>query len=1182
MNTYDPKSIEKKWQAYWEDHKTFSTPEDVTSGNKCYILPQLPYPSGSGLHVGHAEVYTACDIYARYQRMKGKKVLQVFGLDSFGLPAENYAIKTNVHPSQTIDESGANFVSQVKALGASVDWDRFVRSSDPSYYKFTQWFFLLMYERGLAYRKKQAVNWCESCKTVLANEQVVDAHCERCGTEIIQKEMEQWYLRITDYADKLLEGLDRIDWPEETKKRQKDWIGRSEGCEVDFLIRHSERLKRVEESRGENRDLSTTDSLGSSSARDDVTVTVFTTRPDTLFGVTFLVLAPEGQYVQGLKSSIKNWDEVQTYIDETAKKTDLDRQVNQEKTGVELKGVKAINPANGEEIPVWIADYVIATYGTGAIMAVPAHDERDFAFAKKFGISVKEVVAKQLGDRLDGANVRNSSRAICVRDGNMLLTFDTLMNEYILPGGGIENSETPAEAALRELAEETGYINTRVVRSLGAVEHNYFHNYRKDNWRSIVHAFVVELVDEVVVDRAPKEVEKTEFMWLPISEAKEKLMNNARTFAREIEFVERYERGSDICFSEYGIVINSDFLNDLTTEEAKSAMIDWLEKEGKGKRKIQYKLRDWSVSRQRFWGAPLPMLVNEQLATSKKHFVFLHGRTATSESDFWPWLKRCVEAEGHEVTLLSMPNKDVPDATEQAEFVLSHVSLYAHTVIVAHSHGGPVAFRMLEKAKQKIAKLVLVDTMIRAEFTDGEDRNFIDKGNLQFDFDGIVPYVGQAVIIADEAHSCIPKDQIDEQVKAFGARVIYVKANSPHLCGPTEPIILEEALMSGIQPVPFSDLPVILPNDVDFKPTGQSPLTYSPSFQDGVEEKYGKGWKREVNTLDTFMCSSWYFFRYLDPHNEEAFASPEALKKWMPVDFYLGGAEHVNGHLLYARFFTKVLYDAGYIDFDEPFAVHRHQGLIFGPDGRKMSKRWGNVVNPTDVVDQYGADTMRMYEMFMGPLEEDKPWDENGVKGIKNFLNKFWDYFDTYFNKDSGKLEKLFDSKDIQIAIRYEDRIILLHKTIKKVGEDLDNLKFNTAISALMILLNDIRKEINDSDFGVGFFFFRQSDMKDIIKLLSPFAPHLAEELWSRLGHTGTLAFEPWPTYDESKLVSDTLDIAVQVNGKLRATIEVPVGMSEVEVKALALAEENVIKWMEGKEPKKVIYVAGKIVSVVV
>jgi leucyl-tRNA synthetase len=1156
MEQYNPKEIESKWQRYWEEHKTFSTPDDATIENKCYILPQLPYPSGSGLHVGHAEVYTACDIYARYQRMKGKKVLQVFGLDSFGLPAENYAIKTNVHPSQTIDESGANFVSQVKALGASVDWDRFVRSSDPSYYKFTQWFFLLMYERGLAYRKKQAVNWCESCKTVLANEQVADGHCERCSTEIIQKEMEQWYLRITDYADKLLEGLDRIDWPEETKKRQKDWIGRSEGCEVDFALQHS-----------------------GTDARDKVTV--FTTRPDTLFGVTFLVLAPEGQYVQGLKSGIENWDEVQTYIDETAKKTDLDRQVNQEKTGVELKGVKAINPANGEEIPVWIADYVIATYGTGAIMAVPAHDERDFAFAKKFEIEVKEVVAKQLGDRLEAGEERKSARAICVRDGKMLLTFNTIMKEYILPGGGIENFETPTEAVLRELAEETGYVNTRVVRSLGAVEHNYFHNYLKKNCRSIVHSFFVELLDEETVNRTPKEIEKTEFMWLPIEEAKEKLKKNARTFTREIEFISRYEKNEDTCFSDYGVVIHSDFLNGLTTEEATSAMIDWLEKEGKGKRKIQYKLRDWSVSRQRFWGAPLPMLSNEEYrmqnaeySNSPERVIHVHAWGANSQSHFRNWLRTEEETLGIESITPSLPNAEMPDREQWkatiAEVVTDNTE---NTVLTGRSLG---AFTALEIAgQQKFRKLVLIaptlpipewkEQFARAVSDLGAQKKVLDFVQDDLDYSAIEKNCGEIVVFLSTNDPYIPLQASEQFLREKFPRCRIVCMRQAGHFGSddgfdTFPELLEEIkreVRLDLQPAVFSDLPVILPNDVDFKPTGQSPLTYSPSFQDGVEEKYGKGWKREVNTLDTFMCSSWYFFRYLDPHNEEAFASPEALKKWMPVDFYLGGAEHVNGHLLYARFFTKVLFDAGYIDFDEPFTVHRHQGLILGPDGRKMSKRWGNVVNPTDVVEQYGADTMRMYEMFMGPLEEDKPWDENGVRGVRRFLDRVWN------------LQERLENGNFELEINLERK---LQQTIKKVGDDLDSLGFNTAIAKLMELVNEMYKS---EKIPVTYYEL-------FITLLAPFAPHVTEELWSRLGHTDMLAFVDWPTYDESKLVSDTMNIAVQVNGKLRATVIVASDATEEGIKAQALAEENVIKWMEGKEPKKVIYVAGKIVSVVV
>lgn len=787
MHNYNPQEIEKKWQTYWFDNKTFETPKDVTKENKSYVLPQLPYPSGSGLHVGHAEVYIGCDVFARYQRMRGKKVLQVVGWDSFGLPAENYAIKTNVHPQKSTDDAINNFREQIKLLGVSVDWDREVGSHNADYYKWTQWFFLLMYKRGLAYRKTQPVNWCESCKTVLANEQVEAGKCERCSTEILQKEMEQWYLKITDYADRLLEGLDKIDWPEETKKRQKDWIGRSEGAELDFALKNSDKKIRV-----------------------------FTTRPDTIFGATYMVLAPEHKLVHQLEDKITNLDEVKKYILETSKKTDLDRQINQDKTGVKLEGIKAINPANNQEIDVWIADYVLASYGFGAIMAVPAHDERDFEFANKFGLEIKQVI----------------------------------------------NDET-------------------------------------------------------------------------------------------------------------NLMINSEFLNGLNKKEAITKAIEWLEEKNIGRKKVQYKLRDWSVSRQRFWGAPIPMLYD-------------------------------------------------------------------------------------------------------------------DKGELH--------------------------------------------------------------------PVPEEDLPVELPNDVDFKPTGESPLNYSKSFAEGVEEKYGKGWKREPDTLDTFMCSSWYFFRYLDPKNDGAFASPEALKTWMPVDYYLGGPEHVNGHLLYSRFFTKVLFDEGLIDFDEPFTKHRHQGLILGPDNRKMSKRWGNVINPTDVINQFGSDTLRTYQLFMGPLEDSKPWDTNGVKGVRRFLDRAW--------RLQEKLDKNADSQEL-----------LINKTIKNVTQDISNAQYNTAISKLMEFVNDMTKQdvVNKQDY------------KKFILMLSVFAPHMCEEIWKEvLGHDKTIAFEAWPEYDESKVKEDKITLAVQVNGKLRATIDVFAEISEQEAKDKAINDERVAKWLEDKEIKKVIYIKGKLVSIVV
>lgn len=954
MENYNPKDIEPKWQKKWEEEKTYSVSTDFDPKEKFYILPQLPYPSGSGLHVGHAEVYAACDIYARFQRMMGKDVLQVFGLDSFGLPAENYAIKTGVHPAKTIDETGANFVDQVKKLGASVDWDRFVRTSDPGYYKFTQWFFLFMYERGLAYRKKQLVNWCDGCKTVLANEQVVDGKCERSDDVVVQKEMEQWYLKITEYADRLLDDLDKIDWPEETKRRQRNWIGRSEGAEVDFGIVGSEQK-----------------------------ITVFTTRPDTIFGATYMVLAPEHKLIQELKDQISNWNDIAKYIDATSKKTELERQVDQEKTGVELQGIKAVNPVSGEEIPVWIADYVLASYGTGAIMAVPAHDERDFAFAKTFGLPMKEVVAPHIV--LTGDCAPKEEKELSQRDVVTAIIKNTSNDTYLLlewpngdygfVGGGKDLNESFKEAIIREVEEETGYKNITIVREL--IPSLYGHGYkpRKDvNCFDLDKIFLIEVDDSNQAQEHEGNTEEHNLHWLDKDSVKNKLTLDHHQFVWEW-YVENKR-----CFSENGISINSDFLNGLSTEDSKEKIIAHLEEKGIGKRKVQYKLRDWSVSRQRFWGAPVPMLYDE-------------------------------------------------------------------------------------------------------------------KGELH--------------------------------------------------------------------PVPVADLPVKLPSDVDFKPTGQSPLTYSEEFQAGVEEKYGKGWKREVDTLDTFMCSSWYFFRYLDPNNENEFASPEELKRWMPVDFYLGGEEHVNGHLLYSRFFTKVLFDAGYIDFDEPFKVNRHQGLILGPDSRKMSKRWGNVVNPNDVVAEYGADTLRIYEMFMGPLEQTKPWNDNGVKGVRRFLERVWNMYETTFSRWS----ELKDGTNIEADTK-------LYTLIKDVKDDLSNLKFNTAVAKMMEYVNYVYKENGAT--------LNQEHAGKFIKILSPFAPHIAEEIWQKLGNDTLISDEKWPEIDESKIVKFEQTIVVQVNGKVRAKLTVDPNIGKGEIEAMALEQENVQKFLQGKEPKKVIYVPGKLVSVVV
>ncbi len=1010
---YDPKSIEKKWQKFWKEKKLFATPKDATRENKMYILPQLPYPSGSGLHVGHAEVYTACDIYARYQRMQGKKVLQVMGWDAFGLPAENYAIKTNVHPRTSTNDAINNFRKQITSLGISVDWEREVGSHNPDYYKWTQWFFLLFYKRGLAYRKKQAVNWCDDCKTVLANEQVVDGKCERSGTVVVQRDMEQWYLKITEYADRLLEGLNRIDWPEETKKRQRDWIGRSEGINITYQV---------------------------SDAKE--TIVCFTTTPVN-WGATFIVVAPEHPIISKITKP-EYQDQVSKYLEDSKRKTELERQVDDKtKTGV-FTGSYAINHLNGEKIPIWVADFVLVTFGTGAVQGCPAHDARDFEFAKKYNLPIIRVVEGKNGETA----------------------------KFVDP----EKEE----------------------------------------------------VDQVKAHAGIKRK-----------------------------------------------MINSDIFNGLTFDEGMEKTKDYFEEKGWGKRVVNYKLRDWSVSRQRFWGAPIPMLVNESERQKKRQYVFIHGRSGTAQGVFWPWLKKEIEARGHTVVALDLPDADFPDATAQAAYILEQASLDEDTVIVAHSHGGPVAFRLLEKLKQTIAKLVLVDTVLKSDFNDGVNREFRDAGKFKFDFSKISHCPKETVIIADRNYPIIRKENIDEQVRLFDARLVLSTSEAAHFTGQKEAVILEESIVYGILPLSVKDLPVTLPDDVDFKPTGESPLNYSKDFNKGVEEKYGQGWRREPDTLDTFMCSSWYYYRYLDPKNDKAFASPESLKDWMPVDFYLGGAEHVNGHLLYSRFFTKVLYDAGYIDFDEPFLKHRHQGTILGEDSRKMSKRWNNVINPTDVVNEFGADTCRTYEMFMGPLEDTKPWDTNGVKGVRRFLERVWALQDKVVQETKKttdyRLQTTADTSAGAVDRSQSTVVSLLHQTIKKVTKDVEVMKFNTAIAALMILTNEMMKQEKISNI----------QYQILTKLLSPFAPHLCEELWEIYGDKELLTYSAWPQFDAELAKESMITIVVQVNGKVREQFDVPAEISEDEVKKLALASEKVQKWLDGKAPKKVIYVKGKLVSIV-
>ena len=799
---YDHKQVEKKWQDIWDEKQCFKA-ENGSDKEKFYALVEFPYPSGQGLHVGHPRSYTALDIVARKKRMQGYNVLYPMGWDAFGLPTENFAIKNHVHPAEVTKKNIARFKSQLKSLGLSFDWSREINTTDPSYYKWTQWIFLQLFKKGLAYKKEMSVNWCTSCKCVLANEEVVNGVCERCGSEVVHKTKSQWMLAITKYAQRLIDDLDDVDYIERVKIQQKNWIGRSTGAEVDFKTTEGD------------------------------TLTVYTTRPDTLFGATYMVISPEHPMIEQWGDKLANIADVRAYREEAARKSDFERtELNKDKTGVKLAGVAAINPVNGKEIPIFVSDYVLMGYGTGAIMAVPAHDDRDWEFAKKFGCEIIEVVS-----------------------------------------GG-------------------------------------------------------------------EDVQKAAFT------AKD----------------------------ETGILVNSDFLNGKTVKDAIPAMIEWLGEKGIGRAKVQYKLRDWVFSRQRYWGEPIPIV-------------------------------KC------------------------------------------------------------------------------------DKCG----------YVA------------LPEDQ----------------------------------------------LPLELPNVHTYEPTdnGESPLAHMTDWVNTTCPCCGGPAKRETDTMPQWAGSSWYFLRYMDPHNDKALASPEALKYWSPVDWYNGGMEHTTLHLLYSRFWHKFLYDIGVVPTKEPYAKRTSHGMILGENGEKMSKSRGNVVNPDEIVDVYGADTMRLYEMFIGDFEKAAPWSPKSIKGCRRFLERVWSLADKV--QDGNEYSKEHEA--------------LMHRTIKKVGEDADNLKANTAIAALMTMLNEFY------DKGVN-----KAEYKTFLALLNPFAPHITEELWQQLGETGLLSVAPWPQYDESKTVESTVEMAVQVNGKLKGTIKLAADADKQAAIDAALAEEKVQHAIEGKQIVKQIVVPGKIVNIVV
>ena len=936
---YNHEEIEKKWREYWEKNETFKTDVWDFSKPKYYALDMFPYPSGVGLHAGHPEGYTATDIVSRMKRMQGYNVLHPIGFDSFGLPAEQFAIKTGKHPSGFTEANMETFRIQLKNLGLSYDWDREVSTHDPNYYKWTQWIFIQLYKDGLANYIDMPVNWCEELGTVLANDEVIDGKSERGGYPVVRKNMKQWVIDIPKYAEKLINGLDNLDWPESTKEMQKNWIGKSIGAHVNFKVKDS------------NREF-----------------TVFTTRPDTLFGATYCVLSPEHELVDEITTDDKK-EAVSFYKKEAAKKSEMERtELNKDKTGV-FTGAYAINPVNGKEIPIWISDYVLATYGTGAIMAVPAHDQRDYDFAKEFGLEIIPVIEQVTGEIRENESHKDSIVAVIYDEKNdkyLTINWHELGGRLFVGGTRHEN-ESALDCAKREIMEETGYNDIELVNECFPINHHYY-AYNKNKAFSITaNGLLFKLNSDRKVDTNLDDDEKFTVEWVDRKTIEEEVKD-------ELHITVFNNTLNPSAYAGEGIHVNSDFINGLNKQDAIDKMIEWLEENKVGTKKINYRLREWIFARQRYWGEPVPVV----------------------------------------------------------------------------------------------------------HYEDGTNEALDDK-----------------------------------------------------------------------------DLPLVLPELKDYQgKNGKAPLE---NDQDWVNIIYkGKKAKRETSTMPGSAGSSWYYLRYIDPHNDNEIANKELLKHWMPVDLYVGGPEHAVGHLLYSRMWGNYLYDKGISPVKEPFKKLVHQGMILGSNGLKMGKRHPKYcINPNDIAKKYGADTLRLYEMFMGPLEADKPWSDTGVEGARRWLDRVYRLY-TEENKikdeENKNLEKIF------------------HQTVKKVTEDYETLNFNTAISQMMIFINAVYKED----------VFPRKYAMDFIKLLNPIAPHMTEEIWFLMGHDNTIAYEEWPKYDIEKTKEDTFFMVVQVNGKVRGKIEVATDTSKEEMEKLAYEIENVKVHIEGHDVVKTIVVPKKLVNIVI
>lgn len=1129
MSTRPVHDLEARWQQQWELDETYKAGKR-TDAEPYFGLVEFPFPSGAGIHMGHMRAYIPADAMARRQRMLGKDVLFPIGWDAFGLPTENYAIKNKVRPQVATLENVSNFRRQLRSVGFGFDWSREVDTTDPAYFTWTQWQFLQFVKHGTAHKAVTEINWCPRCKIGLANEEAQGGVCERCGNPVEKREKSQWMIHIKDYAERLLKDLEKVDYWDKIKAQQRNWIGKSEGATIRFA---SEQGAMIE---------------------------VFTTRPDTLFGVTYVVLAPEHALVDALTTSDQR-AAVDAYRTESARATDEQRlNENRPKTGV-FTGGYAINPANNERVPVWIADYVLATYGTGAVMAVPAHDERDFAFAKTFALPMKQVVAEHLVDtknppqdgkrRVERVTVQALVRHWQRDEVIQLVWKEQPWKTFVI--GGAEEGESLEEAVRREIVEETGYANIASIKPLcPELRSEWFAAHKDENRYAKMHIFEVRLADGTQQVLAEEEQKKHDVTWVSIND-----IPTTYQGVGELDHIWRALRGEDRAFTEAGIAINSDFISEAPTWKAKEEIIAWLEETGHGQRTTTYRLRDWVFSRQRYWGEPIPLVKCEACATKKQKAVIVHRLNATAFDDWYPALKAELEAKGFRVDVPSLPDPKAPTYEGWLQALKPLVaSLGEDDVLVGHSIGGRMAIHALLEANVKIGHLYLVAPLIgpTGDLQNSPLRDIVER---PIDWDRLNTLVGSANVLVSEnddrvpkaTHAIYPKGWF---IKSLGAR--------GHFRSEHEPEVMNEVLRSKVTgwiPVPEDRLPLELPPIEAYTPSddGESPLATMPEWFNTTCPRCGGPAKRETDTMPNWAGSSWYFLRYTDPKNAETFASAEAMKRWLPVQMYNGGMEHTTLHLLYSRFWHKLLFDMGYIPHecgDEPYARRRSQGLVLASDGEKMSKSKGNVVNPDDVVREVGADVTRVYILFMGPYDQPVPWDINGIQGVRKFLDRLWNAFES--------VERPTETPELKT---------LYHQTIKKFTDGIDAQQFNTCVSQLMILTNAYQ-----AAGGVPV-----SHREGVIKVLAPFAPHLAEELWQREGKTGSVHLSSWPSYDALALESEEFDLVVQVNGKVRGKVRVARGIGEDAAREAALANDDVRHWTEGKAIEKIVFVPGRLIS---